>query len=231
MGYTIEFKGKSSDDFQVILYDLPQISSSVRNYTTYAVPGRDGELISQDEYRSNLTISCVFSLVNKEFRGKIRQLKQWLSGTGKLILSESPEYFWQVLSVEHGEIERDMQCGGRFTVNFLCRPFEYLASGTYPIPLSEFTGWNSYDPCAPVYCITGEGICTLTVNGNSMTANVGQNITIDTDRMLAYREDGELQNTSVEGDYEKLWFQKGQNEVSITDGFQLTIQPGWRYEA
>ena len=33
--------------------------------------------------------------------------------------------------------------------------------------------------------ITGEGECILQVNGSQMKANVGQNLVIDTDRLMA----------------------------------------------
>ena len=68
----------------------------------------------------------------------------------------------------------------------------------------------------------------LTVNGKTMKATVGQNLTIDTERMLAYRTDGTLMNTSVTGDYEDLYLQAGENEISITSGFSLKIIPNWR---
>ena len=61
-----------------------------------------------------------------------------------------------------------------------------------------------------------------------MSADVGQNLTIDTDRKIAYRADGTLSNTAVSGDYEDLFLQEGENEISITDGFNLKIIPNWR---
>lgn len=71
-------------------------------------------------------------------------------------------------------------------------------------------------------------MCTLTVNGKTLTANVGQNITIDTERMIAYREDGTIMNTSVTGDYENAYLPHGKNEVFVSKGFSLKLQPRWR---
>lgn len=68
---------------------------------------------------------------------------------------------------------------------------------------------NRYEICHPIYFITGEGMCTLTVNGNTMTSNVGQNLTINTDKKLAYRTDKTMQNTQVSGHYEDLYMQRG----------------------
>ncbi len=60
-----------------------------------------------------------------------------------------------------------------------------------------------------------------------MTANVGQNLTIDTDRMVAYRED-EPGDTAVTGDYEDLYIPQGDVEILVSAGFDLQVTPNWR---
>lgn len=114
-----------------------------------------------------------------------------------------------------------------FTATFTLAPYEYLVSGKekYPYELCKF---NQYEICRPTYFITGEGMCTLSVNGKEMTANVGQNLTINTALQLAYRTDGAMQNTQVTGVFTDLYLQSGDNSISITDGFDLKIQPNWR---
>ena len=37
-----------------------------------------------------------------------------------------------------------------------------------------------------------------------------------------------MMNTSVSGDYEELYLKPGENEISITQGFTLTVIPNWR---
>ena len=71
-------------------------------------------------------------------------------------------------------------------------------------------------------------MCILEVNGNRMTANVGQNLMIDTDRMVTYRQDGTLQNTAVSGKYEDLYLKEGEIHIEISAGFDLKIIPNWR---
>ena len=60
-----------------------------------------------------------------------------------------------------------------------------------------------------------------------MTANVGQNLIIDTDRMIAYRSDGTLNNTKVSGNYEDLYLKPGENSVEFSGG-TLKVIPNWR---
>ena len=66
------------------------------------------------------------------------------------------------------------------------------------------------------------------MNGNEFVAEVGQNVTIDTDLMLAYRQDGRMMNTSVTGDYQELYLKEGDNTIEITEGFGLKVIPNWR---
>ena len=102
----------------------------------------------------------------------------------------------------------------------------YLESGDFEIPIGTLI--NEYKEAHPVYHISGEGKCTLTVNKNIITCNVGQNLTIDTDRMIAYRKDGTLNNADVAGDYEGMWLPPGKNTITATNGFTVTVQPKWR---
>ena len=61
-----------------------------------------------------------------------------------------------------------------------------------------------------------------------MTANVEQNLAIDTELMLAYREDGTLKNAEVTGNYRDLYLQEGENEITVTSGFEMKVIPNWR---
>ena len=227
--YDIQYNGGTGKEHLVFLYDYPQISQPAKKYDSYSIPGRDGELIGAGEYKGNLTISCTFSVLHKAFLPVIRDLREWLSGTGNLVLSESSETFYRVLKIEYGDIERDLRNYGRFTVNFLCYPLEFLESGMRELDYNELT-YNPYILCKPLYKITGNGTCTLTVNGKSVTATVGQNLTIDTERMLSFRTDGTMNNTALTGDYEDLWLPKGTCSISITSGFGLKVIPRWGYE-
>ena len=65
------------------------------------------------------------------------------------------------------------------------------------------------------------------MNGKEVSANVGQNLLINTDLMQAYREDGALNNTAITGDYENLYLQEGLNEISVSSGFAAEVIPKW----
>ena len=103
----------------------------------------------------------------------------------------------------------------------------YLQNGAKEQQLSSLLN-NPGERCLPVYKIAGEGMCTVTINGKQVRANVGQNLTIDTQRKLAYRTDGTMQNTAISGNYEDMILIPGRNSISVTSGFTLTAVPNWR---
>lgn len=80
----------------------------------------------------------------------------------------------------------------------------------------------------PVYEVRGTGECVLSVNGKEMTAIVQDNMIIDTDLMIARRLDKTVTNTAVTGWYEDLYLKPGENNISISDKFELKIIPRWR---
>lgn len=194
-----------------------------------SVAGRDSTLTEKTGEWADIEISiqCGFRENRNFWNAKAREVRRWLSGSGNLSFADSTESFWRVKDVELDEITRTIKRFGNFEVTFICDPFEYIKEGRKERELKE-AKYNPYDISQPVYKITGNGTCILTVNGKTMKATVGQNLTIDTERMLAYRTDGTLMNTSVTGDYEDLYLQAGENEISITSGFGLKIIPNWR---
>lgn len=225
--YHIEFNGHPEDHFGVFLYDLPDLSLGAPSYETYAVAGRRGELVGKNDSVGNAKLKCTFSILSKCFLPDVLKIKSWLSGTGKLRTSDHPECYYNVLKITYGDIERDLRAYGRFTVTFICEPYLFRRDGD--ISVAKIT-YNPYDECRPVYKITGNGTCTLTVNGKSVSATIGQNLTIDTNRMLAFREDGTIMNTSLTGDYEDLWIPRGECSISVSSGYDLEMQPKWGYE-
>lgn len=211
--------------------ERPSIPVPEENIEFITIPGRDGSLTIRDGTVKDITISVtfVFRAKSKLFAETFRKTKKWLlrAGGKRLRFSDDSDFFYQVRSVTVGMSERTARVMGEFTVDFLCYGCQYLAEGTKEYEPEEVR-YNPYYVSHPIYKITGEGVCTLIVNNNEMTANVGQNLTIDTELMISYRADGTIANTEVTGDYEKLYMQEGKNVIKITEGFKLKVIPNWR---
>lgn len=231
-GYDLEYAGVTAAERHIKIMDRPNIPVPVINRKEINIPGRDGILYSEEKTADDIPIN-----VRMNFSGKLqewfehaRTVKGWLlqGGVHQLKFSDDPEYFYRVKKVELSEIEREFRIIGRFTAVFFCSGYHYLAIGDKGYAVDDVK-YNPYYTSHPVYTIRGEGVCNLKVNGKIMTVqNIGQNVTIDTERMITYRTDGTLANTSVNGDYEDLYLNPGYNEIEVTDGFDVEIVPNWR---
>ncbi len=208
----------------------PDIPAPVRRTEFITISGRDGTLVMSDGAYDDIDIPIEmnFLISDESWGNRFRKTKQWLlSGGKKLILSDDASVFYRVKDVRIEDMERTVRRSGQFTCHFICEPHTYIVGGQREYKIEDVR-FNPYLLCKPIYKFTGEGMCTLTVNGKSMKANVGQNLTVDTEMMLAYRSDGTLNNTEVMGDYEDLYLQSGENSIYVTGGFNLKIIPNWR---
>lgn len=229
---SLYFNDRRCEEMGIYLHDIPSISVSNSDYSSQAIAGKRGYLITNHESVDNITIECTFGILDRNQYHIFRKIKKWLQGTGVLHLTETPDSYYEVVYIERGDIERQLKKFSTFTVKFICYPYEFSIDGKYKYKAVEGKLVNLYDECMPEYLITGEGMCTLEVNGNKIVANVGQNMTIDTRRLMAYRTDnGENTNTNVTGDYTLLRLIEGNNSISITEGFELEIIPHWGWKA
>ena len=228
--YDIMYLDQTAREHGLHIKKRPDIPVAEREYSEYQIPGRDGKLYEDLKTVEDIEINIDFNFMSteKDWSGVFRAAKRWLLGAkGKLILGDDQDFFYRVKKVSFSDGERTSLRIGNFTVTFICEGYAYLQDGTREYEIGNVQ-YNPYETCKPIYFIRGEGVCTLTINRKAMTANVGKNLTINTDLMLAYREDGSLMNTAVSGDYEDLYLYPGENEISITDGFELKVIPNWR---
>lgn len=229
--YFTDQDGRKSSDYHMIFENYPMIQMGQRQYDSVVIPGR-GTLLSDTDTYSDTIITFTID-VNVMMSADAR-IKAYLDARRILVdlktisFCDSPEYFYRVKTVSVGAVGQYSEIAGDFEVQLICEPAVYLQAGTKQYDAAEAAD-NPYSVCRPLYRITGEGVCTLTVNGKTMSANIAQNLTIDTGRMLAYRTDGTLQNTAVTGRYEDLYLQPGKNTIAVTAGFSLKVIPNWGY--
>lgn len=228
--YTIKFNNSIASEHRLEVIERPSIPTAERDVKTYNINGKDGALTIDKGTVQDVNIDVSFNFMSKEhtWMNTLREAKQWLYKKidNKLFLSDDEEYYYLVKNVVVSSTDREAKTIGKFDVTFLCSGYQYLAYGDIEIEQGKI--YNPHNVSHPTYKILGEGVCVLTVNGKTMTANIGQNLTIDTERMISYRMDGTVVNTSVTGDYTELYLQEGDNEISITDGFSLSVIPHWR---
>ncbi len=226
--FYIDYNGHTNHEYGMAVTTRPSIPAPVPRGEYVQIAGRDGSLLVTDGTYENITISVPMNFARPPVKlgESFRSAKNWIKGGGTLKMSDDFDVFYKVKAAALTKASRKGKLGMEFLADFVCDPYTYMDSGLVPIQPGNI--YNPFDVSHPVYTILGEGMCTLTVNGNSITANVGQNLTIDTDLFLAYRQDGTLQNSAVTGDYDLLWLQEGENTVTVNSGFSCSIVPNWR---
>lgn len=227
--YSIEYNGKTNQEYGVAVTNRPNIPTPKPTGDFVNVAGRDGSLYVWDGTYDDITISVSMNYVRAEkyWQNTYRTVKNWIKGSGTLKMSDDPNWFYKVKQAVINSSNRRKKIGNDIVAEFTCDPFQYLDGGQYPLTLSEAL-INPFHVAHPVYYISGTGDFILSVNNNEVSGNVNGIVTIDTELLLAYNQDSENVNNELTGDYEGLYLIEGTNDITITDGLNLTVQPNWR---
>ena len=238
--YRVEYNGKWNTSLYIMVKERPAIPSPEYDYDTVKIPGRDGELYIEQKSVKDITITISFTFACKPHRwqGVAREARKWLMGKEdrRLILSDSQDRYYKVKHVVLDQTERQIKEVGEFSADFICEGRQYLIEGDWPLELTYTNSsggqsahiWNPYETSMPVFIISGNGTCRITVNGHTLEAEVSGQLTVDTQREVAYKADMSSANTSVTCDYETLALEPGDNTITKPTGFNLQILPKWR---
>ena len=229
--YKITTDRIDSADYRVKFLAYPVVSRGRPKITTVEIPGK-GMLTQKEDTYTDTTVELQLNIVAQNADEDAMQLfvafVSELSQSERLYLDELHGNFFRIKSVDVSDYNQVSDRDIEFSVNLTCDPGEYIEDGRISYDyLDSKIKQNAYSECRPTYQISGNGQCTLTVNGKNMVATVGGVLIIDTDRMLAYQADESIQNALVTGDYEDLYLKSGNNSISITTGFGLKVTPNW----
>lgn len=223
--YFIYFNDKTNLDVNLLVASRPSKPSPEMEYEEKPVPG--GKTLYREKGYRDIDITVSFNFISKNTWDKdFRIIKQWLLSkvNNKLKFSDDLEVYYKVNIVTIETPERVMKKIGRFTVTFTCEPYVYIDENERE--LSTLLN-NNYLISKPIYRIVGEGYLTLNINNKVIKANVGQELIIDTDKGLCYRN-GIVNNVALDGRYEDMYLLEGNNTFSWTSGFKIYILPNWR---
>ena len=206
----IWFNGQSSDDIGVIVESYPTRAVPRRKFEKISVPGRNGDILFQEDAFENVTQTYEIYVSAKKVKlhNVAHKVAQWLLQPGYLRLEDSyePDYY-RIACYNGGEdIENYLDEFGRATISFDCFPQRFYKSGEYPITLTKnqmLINPSSY-PAKPLIKITGSGAGTLTINkaGIALTG-INQFLIIDSELQDCYK-DGSNENAKMSGEFPVL---------------------------
>lgn len=230
--FHIFYNGESCKDVGLSVISRPTIPVPEREYDTIKVEGRDGELHRDKKTYKDIEIPISFNFVSKTpdvWAQDLRKVKKWLySGKdNRLILSDDPEYYYKVKKAVMSDTERTAKRKGKFEIVFTCESYMYRVDGQDEKEIGEYL-YNPYMESQPVYKIYGSGEITLEVNGNQVTAEVTEQLNIDTKLEICYNAANEISNAALTGKYEGLYLKEGDNNFKYTEGFKVALVPNWR---
>ena len=230
--YSVKYGDTCDTDLGLHVKSRPNIPVPERNVEVTEDKTLTTSLTRDYETYKDTEIGIEYNFISRgDFEIKSILLKRWLyeSKNKILILSDSADYYRKVKKVTIETITRSKKYLGSFKITFRCDPNLYVVNGLNSIAVNSTKNIkNNYAISKPIYTINGEGMCTLTVNNNSVTVNVGQSIIINTEKELVYKNDSSMTNIST-GKYKDLYLLEGNNTVTVSNGFTLSIVPNWRW--
>lgn len=128
-----EFRGKKSSDFGLIIKEGRSIKSSERSVDFINIPGRSGDLLSDNNRFTNYddTYDCAL-LSNANVEQSAYAVRTWLQGQpgyGKLIDYNEPDYFRMATCINSLDVAKSLKDLGMVSVTFNCKPQRYRLDG------------------------------------------------------------------------------------------------------
>lgn len=212
----IMFNGISSEDYGIQVEHPPEYHIPGRDYEVVHIPGRNGDLIIDNNSYQNITRAYDIAIgdTNKDFTTMANTISEWLnsaSGYARLEDSYETEYYRMAIYQDEVSIENIMQHAGRTTIEFNCKPQRFLKSGEDKLTLTKATvlrnptGFSSF----PEISVYGSGSGVLGIDDYTISiSNINGKIIIDSDIQDIY-------NGSVNRN----------GDVTLSNGFPMLI-PG-----
>lgn len=229
------FKERSSLEFALLINSKGSYKGASRDITYTSVPGRNGDLITDNGRYKNINVPYELTLLNnteREFVELTHQIKAWLlaeRGYFPLWDSYDKKYFRLGSYSDEVDIEQELRDLGTLSLTFNCKPFKYSFEGQKPVIFTAAgTLYNAeFYPSSPYIKITGSGTVTLSINNNSFKfTDIDEYIEVDSEIMNAYKGT-QAQNHKMTGaTFPELL--PGNNIISWVGNVEkLEIVPRW----
>lgn len=242
MGVII-FNGKSSKDCRIEVEKPPGYSVPHREYEVVHVPGRNGDLIHNNNSYENITAEYEVSIAvpdHASYAHTMAKVQEWLhqkSGYLRLEDSYDDDCYRMAYYDEESKIENYFNKAGKFTITFNCKPGRWLKSGENVVHIGS-SGQTLVNPTEfrsdPLIQVHGSGSGYFYIKNCVVVINaITDGMIIDSDLMDVYALSGE-EIINLNGDVEfqpvdefpKL--EAGTNIITFKEGItSLDIVPRW----
>ena len=165
----ISYNGVSSLDFGIQVEHPPGYQTPKKDYDTYHIPGRNGDLVlyknSYQNAKRKYDIS--FSNANRKYIDMANAVSEWLNSPcvyARLEDSYEPGYYRMAIYDNDTSLSNIYNQGGRASITFNCKPQRFLKSGDTKYKMNgnvyELNNPTRFD-AKPLIIISGYGNLTL----------------------------------------------------------------------
>ncbi len=216
------YGGEASADFGIVIGEAPAFERPTRKQKVYAVPGRNGSIVFQQEAWNDVTRAYKVWLTDtpdKDLVDNVNAFEAWLNsktGYNRLEDSFEPDVYRLAYYSGGDSVANSLMQYGEATIKFICRPerfykdFENAITVANGSQLVNETRFNS----KPFIYLEGSGAVSLSIEGVTITATLTDYINIDCETMNAYREPSENKNSDIGGTFPTI--KPGINNIGIT---------------
>ena len=226
-----DFNGVRCTTKGIHVSEQPPITIPEERTTFTDVPGRSGSLtqLEADDVYNDLTLAATCFITST---ANIDQVISYLKGGGKVTFANRQGGYYYGRIVNQIPFEKILRGNPHcsFSVNFRCKPFFYLNSGSTPVTVAHSGNFITNPGCVasePIITITGSGDITLMVGMQIIElSDVSGTITINSELQETYSGSNPC-NEKMEGDYPLL--QPGSNAISWDGNVSsVVVTPNWR---
>lgn len=234
---TFIVNGVSSETHHIYIQTRPDIIAPSRRVKFEQAFGRDGDIPFDDGVFDNTESTWELLLLGDISNRHINREKLFRMFNSETYVKiqhyyDEGKYYYGMLSdtitFTNKRILGEHQIA---TLHLTLKPYkEFVDSPTLQITRGQSIKNPSNYTSLPRFKITGNGDCTLTVNGKPFVIkNIVGHIWIDCDLEYAYKEGSTLVNENSKvytSAYPKL--KEGSNVISWTGTFTVQLEPRWR---
>ncbi|MFC0360507.1 distal tail protein Dit [Enterococcus canintestini] len=179
----IQFNGKNTDDFHLILNPDVSFTAPKRNEQQEKIIGLDGEIFYGDDTFSNVEQSFPFQYIGDDIDRDSVLISNWLNMDNRwheLQFKGRPDQVYLAKYTEQLNIQRTLKYYGKAILTFTIKPYFFLKSGLSELNLgSSIT--NPTNRCAhPRLKIIGTGNMTIQIGKEKLSLkNVDGGVIVD----------------------------------------------------
>lgn len=228
----VVFNGKNLKDFGLVFSGAGTHGAPARDFSTVAIPGKDGELYLDNGRYLNARLSYHVG-VKKPVDTHLRDLRNFLltqKGYKRLEDSYHPDTFR--MAMYSGGVEPEVSVRGRIgelDLVFNCKPQRFLVAGEEEKEYASGSVIYNDTPTAAKPLVRVYGTGTLAIGDETITISSANGYTdIDCDLMDAFKGTTNCNNNIVLNSGEFFHLEPGVNGVSFGSGItRVIVKPRW----